>query len=195
MDLQAQLSRLQDLPSILKQVEDLSTLSCLEGEGDTLMLYGIDPNYSTYTSSHHWVGLCCLTESNRPYEWPYIAWVIRNRLDSGKYKHTYEQVVLQPSQFSAFNKWQGTEPLTIFQRVSRGYHSIELLFHAVDIARKVIESGDNDRPFPITVRHYYSPISMRPLGRKPPWYEQAKKVFTPEGLDPERFVFADGVLP
>lgn len=159
----------------------------------------IDPNYSTYPASHHWVGLCCLTESNRPYEWPYIAWVIRNRLDSGKYKHTYEQVVLQPSQFSAFNKWQETEPLTIFQLVARGYHSIELLFHAVDIAAKVIytppDSASASRPFPTTVRHYFSPISMRPLGSKPSWYGQAKRVFTPEGLDPERFVFADGVLP
>lgn len=151
---------------------------------------------SLHPAPHHWVGLCCITESNQPHEWPYIAWVIRNRLDSGKYKHSYEQVVLQSYQFSAFNKWIGQpDPLVVFRMVARGYHWIEYLFHACDAAKMVIEAPRSSEPFPITVRHYYSPRSMRPLGSKPAWEKEASRLFTPEGVSPERFIFADNVKP
>lgn len=147
---------------------------------------------------HHWLGLCLVTESNRPSEWPYIAWVVRNRLDSHRFRHTYESIILQPYQFSAFNKWTtGTgiaDPLTVFNNMVRGYSWVERIFHATDTALNVIQADrSKDAPFPITVCHYWSPVSMRPPGRKPAWADDAKRLFTPEGIDPNRFVFADGV--
>lgn len=152
---------------------------------------------SSLIASHHWVGLCLVTESNRPEEWPYIAWVIRNRLDSHRFRHTYETVILQPSQFSAFNKWTvgaaNINPLTIFRQMVRGYTWVERIFQASDVALSVIRADRKDAPFPMTVCHYWSPVSMRPPGRKPPWASSAKRLFTPEGIEPERFVFADGV--
>lgn len=147
---------------------------------------------------HHWLGLCLVTESNRPSEWPYIAWVVRNRLDSHRFRHTYEAVILQPSQFSAFNKWTASpssvDPLLVFRHMVRGYTWVEQIFHAGDIALQVINADrKTSAPFPITVCHYWSPVSMRPLGRKPTWADSAKRLFTPDGIDPNRFIFADGV--
>lgn len=151
--------------------------------------------------SHHWLGLCLITESNRPEEWPYIAWVIRNRVESGRFRHTYESVILQPKQFSAFNKYTGSgateyskfSPVQIFRDKARGYAYIELLFHAVDVAKEIISLPRKESPFPITVCHYYSPVSMIPRGSRPAWAASAKRLFTPKGIDPDRFIFADGV--
>lgn len=151
---------------------------------------------------HHWLGLCLLTESNNPVEWPYIAWVIRNRVDSGRFRHTYESVILQPMQFSAFNKYTkqdsnigyaGFSPVQVFRDKARGYTYIESLFHAVDLAKEIISLPRAEAPFPITACHYWSPISMVPRGKKPAWASAAKRLFTPKEIDPNRFVFADGV--
>lgn len=153
-------------------------------------------------ASHHWLGLCLLTESNRPEEWPYVAWTIRNRVESGRFRHTYESVILQPMQFSAFNKYTKTDskigysgfsPVQIFRDKARGYTYIEALFHAVDLAEYVISQPRSEAPFPITVCHYWSPVSMVPRGSAPNWAKSAKKLFTPVGIDPQRFVFAEGV--
>lgn len=155
---------------------------------------------NTHPASHHWLGLCILTESNDPKEWPYIAWVIRNRVESGRFKHTYEAVILQPMQFSAFNKYTSGDsnyrsfsPVQIFRDKARGFSFIEYLFHAVDIAERIISAPRSEAPFPATVCHYYSPGSMIPRGSKPKWAYSARKLFTPERIDPDRFVFADGV--
>jgi len=43
------------------------------------------------------------------------------------------------------------------------------------------------------VLHYYSPKSMRPAGYAPAWAKSAKYLFTPPGIDPNRFIFAEGV--
>lgn len=158
----------------------------------------VKPANIYHPAPHHWVGLCLVTESNLMHEWGYIAWVIRNRVDSGRFKHSYEQVILQPWQFSAFNKWttmkDKADPMTVFRLMSRGYYWSERLFHAVDVAREVIHADrDMEAPFSINVCHYWSPVSMRPPGSAPKWKDDAKRLFTPEGVDPNRFVFAEGV--
>lgn len=149
---------------------------------------------------HHWLGLCLLTESNIEKEWFYIAWVIRNRVESGRFRHTYEATILQPMQFSAFNKYtNGTPnygkltPVQIFRDKARGYTHIEALFHAVDLAKDILSLPRTEAPFPITVCHYWSPVSMVPRGKKPAWASAAKRLFTPKEIDPNRFIFADGV--
>lgn len=143
---------------------------------------------------HHWLGLCLLTESNRPEEWPYVAWVIRNRVESPRYPDTYEGVILQPMQFSRFNKLTAARipPLTLLRSVGATFLTDQLLL-AADVARDVIASADTYRLGVSHALHYYSPISMKPAGSAPAWAKKAKRLFTPTGIDPQRFVFAEGV--
>lgn len=154
--------------------------------------------------AHHWTGLCLRTESDRPSEWPFIAWVIRRRVESPRYPDTYPEVVLQYRQFSAFNAYvlrsglKRSETET-FDQIAGKYPARQLLL-AADVARSVILSIGEDSiiesdrpPFGPDVMHYYSPVSMVPAGSRPSWAPTAKRLFTPPGVDPRRFVFAEGV--
>lgn len=51
-----------------------------------------------------WVARLLVSESPRPAEWPAIGGVARNRVKSGRFPDYYKSVVLQPRQFSAFNR-------------------------------------------------------------------------------------------
>lgn len=138
-----------------------------------------------------WLALCLVTESNRPEEWPAIAQVIENRLKTGRWGKTLRDVVLAPMQFSAFNRYMPPDPRRgtpgMFRTMARSEDAL-LLMHAA--------RGDWSGPWAGITKetlHYYSPVSMKPPGSKPAWAAQAKRVYTPPGIDPERFVFAEGV--
>lgn len=169
-----------------------------------------------------WAGLCAITETNRPEEQEYVLWVIRNRVESGRFGKGYEGVVLAPKQFSAFNGFtaHGTGRPYIFNSVA-SLRLPEDLLAAVHLAEKVLDElpeGNLFYDLPArrlggtrddrmtdnlnaeaalkraqTVCHYWSPVSMKPAGSRPPWASSAKRLFTPPGIDPERFVFAEGV--
>ena len=51
-----------------------------------------------------WLARCVLSESNRADEQRYVAWVVRNRVETGYRGTSYREVVLEPYQFSAFNE-------------------------------------------------------------------------------------------
>ncbi len=169
-----------------------------------------------------WAGLCALTETSRPEEQLYVLWVIRNRVEAphARFGATYQDVVLAPSQFSAFNLWtvhklpgaDPNDPRHIFDGVASRYGDApSVLLAAVHLAEYVLALDGSKTPFArvdelknadgaTRVWHYYSPVSMRPAGTIPkfarfsngqPLY--AESVFTPAGLDPSRFVFASGV--
>lgn len=145
--------------------------------------------------AHHWLALCARTESDLAAEWPCIMWVIRGRVASPRYPDTYEAVILQPSQFSAFNGYgdRGSRRV-IFDTEARRFHASEILA-AADLAAEIVKAPASERPGEITTQtlHYYSPVSMVPKGSKPAWAKSAKRLYTPAGIDPERFVFAEGV--
>lgn len=143
-----------------------------------------------------WLALCLVTESNRPQEWPYIAQVVENRRKTGRWGGTYKSVVTARMQFSAFNDRAATdngfglmadteEPLLLMHAAVRVYEE----------ASEVTSGGNLDFSLVISpaTLHYYSPISMKPPGSKPAWAASAKRLYTPKGVDPERFVFAEGV--
>ncbi|HKV10722.1 MAG TPA: cell wall hydrolase [Thermoanaerobaculia bacterium] len=147
-----------------------------------------------------WLALCLASESNEPREWPLIAWVIRNRVESARYPETYRGVVLQPKQFSYFNALTaGPENRSlelIWTEAMKGYAGDIYRRHSEELtacARAVIQAPNWRRPFGPDVMHYYSPISMKPRGSAPAWAPKAKRLFTPSGIDPQRFVFAAGV--
>lgn len=174
-----------------------------------------------------WAGLCALTETNRPEEQEFVLWVIRNRVASPRFPDTYEGVVLQPRQFSAFNAYplNDFDPPTIFNITAHKYNPTMLLA-AIHLGEKVLAADVRLSPFVAFFRgapasgdlqtatevlmaetddfhkalaharevlHYFSPVSMKPMGSAPAWAKSAKRLFTPPGIDPARFVFAEAV--
>lgn len=155
---------------------------------------------------HHLLALCLCTESNRRKEWPLIAQVIQNRVRSPRYPDTFPDVILQRSQFSAFNvatskgfdaSVQDTWPWVFRQVVKSAKVDALLLAYAIDHASQMIAYDENDQRLSDLITpqtfHYWSPVSMKPAGRAPAWAPQAYRIYTPEGFDPERFRFAENV--
>lgn len=140
-----------------------------------------------------WLALCLCTETDRPAEWPYIAQVINNRVDSGRWGNTLREVILSPMQFSAFNsvsRQLSTMSYTdAWLKVAGGLGISRLqLMHAARSDWEPLWT-----PITPATTHYYSPVSMVPPGRKPAWAASASRLYTPDGVDPQRFVFAEGV--
>lgn len=147
-----------------------------------------------------WLALCLVTESNRPNEWPYIAQVIENRRKTGRWGDTYRSVVLAPMQFSAFNGHlnpghrdpENSPNFSLIFGLMADHESPLPLMHAAAMV-----NGEEADAFSLVIStatlHYYSPVSMKPPGSKPAWAASAKRLYTPTGVDPERFVFAEGV--
>jgi hypothetical protein len=162
-----------------------------------------EESMSTDPSPADWLALCLITESNQAHEWPFIAWTVRNRMASKKYPRTVEGVVLAPKQFSHFNAFIGFvgSKAELLEAVLAGKATVgrvkplsrSLYNLAIGAAVDLLEEPVWRRPFGPTVCHYWSPISMRPRNGRPAWAPQAKRLFTPSGIDPERFVYADGV--
>ena len=153
-------------------------------------------------SEVRWLALAIRSESDQPHEWSYIGWTIRNRVLSHRYPDTYQGVILQPKQFSYFNAFiaPGQSAATIYERAKAGYAGDATgwaendLARAEDCAHELIRAPRWQAPFGVDVMHYYSPVSMKPAGSKPPWAPTAKRLFAPSGVDPSRFLFAAGVL-
>lgn len=169
----------------------------------------------THPSDLHWIILCLATESDRPDEWPPIAQTIENRRLSGRWGHTYRDVVLARKQFSAFNEFtvlsraRITER-SIFENAARALRDSVRLIEAAIYVRTVDTNHDTragsrggtfDPRISPTTLHYYSPVSMKPPGSAPIWAAvdesgkplHATRLYTPDGIDKNRFVFAEGV--
>uniref|UniRef100_A0A7V2F767 Cell wall hydrolase SleB domain-containing protein n=1 Tax=Rhodothermus marinus TaxID=29549 RepID=A0A7V2F767_RHOMR len=138
-----------------------------------------------------WLARCIYSETDRPEEQRLVAWVVRNRVETRYRGDTYREVVLEPLQFSAFNRPSPRRDFILSltpQATAPGWQQ------ALRIALEVYQAPASARPFPITVRHFYSPISMSTTD-PPPW-AQAGVPF--EGaavaaIDPQRFRFFDRI--
>lgn len=150
-----------------------------------------------------WLALCLVTESNRPDEWPYIAQVIENRRATGRWGNTYRDVILAPKQFSAFNDFtkHDVAPALVFKVVA-GTEERIVLMHAAAFCgagpqeqtiKSILSSPQWSESISSATLHYYSPVSMKPPGSTPPWAVRAERLYTPPGIDPRRFVFAEAV--
>jgi len=152
-------------------------------------------------SEERWLGLVIRSETDQPHEWPFIAWTIRNRLLSGRYGNSYEAVILSKKQFSHFNQFESLlgdhtrlmeAALNTYAGDMNGWRENDY-DDAVACGADVMGAPRWRAPFGVDVMHYYSPVSMKPPGNRPPWLRSARRTFTPEGVDPSRFVFAAGV--
>jgi hypothetical protein len=143
-----------------------------------------------------WLGLVARSESGQPHEWRFIMWAVRNRVEARRWSTTYAGVITQNKQFSYFNDYQHLEDEdAIFAAAVDGYagdsSGDNCLDNAVECARSVIAAPRWSAPFSPKVDHFWSPISMRPVGSEPKWASAMYKIFTPCGIDSWRFRFGE----
>lgn len=137
-----------------------------------------------------WTARAIYSETRRVNEMWYVAWVIRNRVESRFHGYrSYKRVILHPKQFSAFNRgshlrsfYMSLEPK---QAVSRSrWHD------ALNIAKAVVDAPLAYNPLPEDTYHFYSEISM--TGKKhPSWRWELTQVGV-EPIPDERFRFFRG---
>jgi hypothetical protein len=138
-----------------------------------------------------WLARVIYSETKRPDEQELVAWVVRNRVETNyRGVATYREVILDPWQFSAFNrnsaKRRHYSNLGIDSRVP-GFQT------ALAIAHDVYTAAPYERPFAITTRHFYSERSM--VGRRTPdWAVGHRPVALDRPIDPRRFRFFANII-
>lgn len=139
-----------------------------------------------------WLARCIYSETKRAEEQELVAWVIRNRVETGyRGNDSYREAVLDPYQFSAFNPGS---------RKRAHYSSLDATSQengwqrALLVAHQVKNAPHTLRPFSRDTRHFFSERSMAG-GRHPSWAARGTKV-TPERyeIDEDRFRFYSDVL-
>lgn len=147
------------------------------------------PEFSTeqVTNDVLWLARAIYSETKRPYEQELVAWTIRNRVETSyRGKSTYERVVLDPWQYSAFNRnspkrhhYTALAPTS----TAKGFQT------ALRVAHDVYYADASKRPFVKTTRHFYSERSMVG-GRTPAWAVGKRPVkLVNHNIDPRRFRF------
>src|SRR5690554_7258256 len=91
-----------------------------------------------------WLARCIYSESNRPEEQRLVAWVVRNRVETRYRGDTYREVVLEPRQFSAFNRPTPRRDL-ILSLTPRS--TVPGWQQALRIALEVFQAPPSARPF------------------------------------------------
>lgn len=120
-----------------------------------------------------WLARAVYSETKQPHEQELVAWVIRNRVDTAyRDQTTYEEVVLDPKQFSAFNPGM---PKRAFYSNLQFDTPLSSWQHALHIAYYVQHADSSYRPFGIGTRHFFSQVSM-PYHTFPHWADQRHKV-------------------
>lgn len=170
-----------------------STTELSESPLPTAVVSDAPPPFSLESVSDDvlWLARCIYSETKRADEQELVAWVVRNRVET-RYRGqgTFEDVVLDPYQFSAFNP--GNPKRRLYTTLSPNSDSPS--FHsALEVAHRVYHARPSERPFSKRTRHFYSERSMVG-GRAPNWSEGQRPV-QPAGfrVDPRRFRFYSGV--
>jgi hypothetical protein len=147
------------------------------------------PEFSTeqVTDDVLWLARAIYSETKRPEEQELVAWTIRNRVETNyRGKDTFEETVLDPWQYSAFNRnspkrhhYSSLAPTS----TAKGFQT------ALRVAHDVYHAPTTLRPFPETTRHFYSERSMVG-GRTPAWARGKRPVqLADHDIDPRRFRF------
>lgn len=139
-----------------------------------------------------WLARAIYSETDRPEEMYYVAWVIRNRVElKFRGKTTYRDVILDTKQFSAFNRGRTFR----FYYATKGFEDIHektrlagVWRAAIENARMVIFGDPENRPFPKHTLYFYSEISMPSYRKHPAWAKQFDQVKV-EGIPEKRFRF------
>lgn len=105
----------------------------------------------------NWVARALYSETKRLKDFEYVAWVVRNRMKSPHYPGTARAVILQPSQFSAFNNWERRKELEAMRYPETRKTAFR---RAYRIARYVLAAPDSLNPLPQTT-HFFMPETMK----------------------------------
>jgi hypothetical protein len=135
-----------------------------------------------------WLARILYSETKRTHEQRLVAWVVRNRVDTGYTGQTYEEVANHSAQFSGL---QPSDP-RYEHNMSRWWASNgESWESALKIAKEVYFAPESHRPFSVTTRHFYSPVAVS----KPAWAHgrEAVRVVKSTRHHAPRFAFYDRV--
>lgn len=139
-----------------------------------------------------WLARAIYSETKFPHEQELVAWVVRNRVETNyRGASTYEEVVLDPYQFSAFNP--GSSKRSFYTRLTPDTR-LSSWQQALWIAYYVRHADPAYRPFSVETRHFFSERSMR--GRRHPFWANHEQSVAPSRsykVDEHRFRFYEEV--
>ena len=122
-----------------------------------------------------WLARAIYSETKLPHEQELVAWVVRNRVETGyRGRTSYEDVILDPYQFSAFNP--GSSKRSFYMSLTPEVQ-LPAWQQALWIAHYVRHADPVYRPFSIETRHFYSERSMD--GRRHPYWANRHQFVTP----------------
>lgn len=138
-----------------------------------------------------WLARCVYSESHRRDEQELVAWVVRNRVETlYRGASSYQQAITDPYQFSAFNPGSSVRHMLV--GLDSTYHARSWR-QAMEVAESVLLAPADERPFPITTRHFYSERSLLGAGI-PEWALKSEPIELPlHDVDERRFRFFDDV--
>jgi hypothetical protein len=128
-----------------------------------------------------------VSETNRPEEMTYIAWVVRHRYKAGwRGASSYRDVARDPWQFTGLSPASSRQDLHLGPPERLAAHYGPLWDEAVATSLRVLLAPRGSGPFDgRRVFHFYSPGSMG--GHYPSWITEKRPVRT--SIDPNRFTF------
>ena len=106
-----------------------------------------------------------------------VGWVIRNRLQAKRYGNSYKDVVLQPKQFSCWNK---DDPN---YKVIKGVLKGRVWEVCIGVAIVVMQSAEKHNPV-IGVRHYYD----KSMDSNPPYWAEEGEFMSVYGVNNLRLI-------
>ena len=117
-----------------------------------------------------WLARVIFSETKDIEEMEKIAWIVRNRVEDGRWGYSYKDVVLSPSQFSGLNSWDSQYHININLD-----HTIDnsIWQRSLEIAEDVYNADRNNDVPHRSVQHFYSPNVVS----TPTWAENEKPVF------------------
>lgn len=136
-----------------------------------------------------WLARVTFSETKIVDEMPYIAWVVRNRVDTKYMGSTYKQVALYPNQFSGLNSDDEQFHTNMSLTLESENNSWR---NAVTVAERVCNAPRTERLLPTSVRHFYSPRSVT---YTPTWATQESLYYTIESSNgyADRFAFHNNI--
>ena len=136
-----------------------------------------------------WLARVLYSETKIAEEMRLVGWVVRNRVETGFRGQTYKQVAMSEKQFSGLTPGEAGYDRNI--NLDYEHTRNRSWVTALTIAEEVYDADPASRPFPKTVRHFYSPHAVS----APSWVDAGVLHLRIEASDGShsRFAFYEGV--
>jgi hypothetical protein len=164
----------------------------------------LTPDYRHCTQEALMLARAIYSETKNSTEQFYVGWVIQNRVETNFRGDSYESVVTDWRQFTAFNDQRMVRALmslgcdTLGEEEGVSKNEAKVWQETLRIAEYIVQHPE-ENPLPETIRHFISPRSMRCSNgrgfcpeRRPYWAQGRESITFPE-VNPRRFLFFDEV--